>query len=233
MANLREPATARTRTTTESEGRGRPRGRGRRPAGSADVSRERILEAAVTEFAIHGYEGATTAAVARTSGVTQPLVHYYFGTKEGLWRAALELLGKRLGMVLDGADEDAAQLPPEEALRLYIRRYIYFSAANPELSRMVAREAVEATPRLTWLMEKFLRTFSRQFDYMLEQARGAGALKDFRSEHVFFAVIGAVSFMFDGAALTRGLYGIDPFADDEIQGYADTVTEIFLRGLLK
>src|SRR3990167_6869881 len=48
---------------------------------TSKISRERILEASLYEFADHGYEGATTASVARRVGVTQPLIHYHFGSK--------------------------------------------------------------------------------------------------------------------------------------------------------
>ena len=62
------------------------------PAGRADLtarSRERILRAALAEFAIKGFDGTTTAAIARHAGVTQPLVHYHFTSKIVLWKAAV------------------------------------------------------------------------------------------------------------------------------------------------
>ncbi len=54
-------------------------------------TRAAILEAARAEFAVKGFEGASLRAVARGAGVDASLVHHYFGTKEGLMIAALEL----------------------------------------------------------------------------------------------------------------------------------------------
>jgi AcrR family transcriptional regulator len=50
-------------------------------------TRERILDAAVTEFGEHGFAGARTSAIAARAGVNQQLISYYFDGKEGLYRA--------------------------------------------------------------------------------------------------------------------------------------------------
>lgn len=65
------------------------RGRGR-PRGGATDTRERILEAAVEEFAQRGYDGATVRAIAARAGVDPSLVHHYFGTKSDLFGAVVD-----------------------------------------------------------------------------------------------------------------------------------------------
>jgi AcrR family transcriptional regulator len=66
---------------------GSPRGRRR---GSPDT-RSAILAAARASFAAHGFGGTTIRAVASAAGVDAALVHHYFGTKDELFLAALEL----------------------------------------------------------------------------------------------------------------------------------------------
>src|SRR5690348_316806 len=63
--------------------------RGRRP-GSPDT-RAAILAAARSRFASTGFSGATMRAVAADAGVGEALVHHYFGSKDELFVAALEL----------------------------------------------------------------------------------------------------------------------------------------------
>jgi len=62
---------------------------GRRPGDSG--TREQILAAARDLFGATGYGATTIRAVARRAGVDPALVHHYFGTKSGLFTAALEL----------------------------------------------------------------------------------------------------------------------------------------------
>jgi AcrR family transcriptional regulator len=63
--------------------------RGRRPG--APDTRAAILAAAREQFACAGFSGTTIRAVAAAAGVDAALVHHYFGTKDDLFVAALEL----------------------------------------------------------------------------------------------------------------------------------------------
>jgi AcrR family transcriptional regulator len=62
---------------------------GRRPGNPG--TREAILAAAREAFARHGYAGASVRRIAAAAGVDPALVHHYFGTKDDLFAAALEL----------------------------------------------------------------------------------------------------------------------------------------------
>src|SRR5512140_313481 len=63
--------------------------RGRRPG--APDTRAAILDAARSAFAEKGFGGTTIRGVAAEAGVDAALVHHYFGTKDDLFVAALEL----------------------------------------------------------------------------------------------------------------------------------------------
>jgi TetR/AcrR family transcriptional regulator len=85
--------------------------------------RELILAAAAGVFGERGYVGATTDAVARAAGVSQPYVVRMFGTKAALFRAVLE---RSLDRLIDGFHEEIAQHDPAlDDLPLCIgRRYV-------------------------------------------------------------------------------------------------------------
>lgn len=57
-------------------------------------SRQRILDAARALFREHGYGGTTVRAVAAEAGVDPAMVFYFFGTKQGLFAAAIEMSAK-------------------------------------------------------------------------------------------------------------------------------------------
>ena len=68
---------------------GAGRGRGRRPGGPD--TRGQILAAARRSFADKGFGGTTIRAVAGDAGVDPALVHHYFGSKDDLFLAALDI----------------------------------------------------------------------------------------------------------------------------------------------
>lgn len=65
------------------------RRRGRRPGG-ADT-RTQLLDAARVEFAERGYEGATVRRIAQRAGVDAAMVNHWFGGKEALFTASIEI----------------------------------------------------------------------------------------------------------------------------------------------
>jgi AcrR family transcriptional regulator len=79
------PAGSRGSGTAGSAGRRRGR-----PAGGGNT-REEVLAAARQVFAERGYEGATLRAIAGQAGVDPAMVRHFFGDKDGLFRAALNL----------------------------------------------------------------------------------------------------------------------------------------------
>lgn len=71
-----------------------PRRRGRPAHTAADTgpgARERILEAARADFAERGYDKTSVRGIAKSAGVDPALVHHYFGTKDEVFAAAVEL----------------------------------------------------------------------------------------------------------------------------------------------
>lgn len=93
------------------------RGRGRRPGGPD--TRGQILMAARRSFAEKGYGGTTIRAVAGDANVDPSLVHHYFGSKDDLFLAALEIPvdpRELVPTVFDGGVEGAG----ERLLRLFL-----------------------------------------------------------------------------------------------------------------
>jgi AcrR family transcriptional regulator len=89
-----------------------------RPADGGD-RRTAILDAAREQFAERGYVGASVRGIARDAGVDPALVHHYFGTKEQVFVAAMELPfdpAERLPAVLAG-DRDGVG---ERLVRLFL-----------------------------------------------------------------------------------------------------------------
>src|SRR5947199_10639785 len=66
------------------------------PAERSADTRGRILDAALSEFALHGLAGARTERIASASGVNKALLYYYFDSKEKLYLAALEMIAARV-----------------------------------------------------------------------------------------------------------------------------------------
>ena len=68
-------------------------------------TRDHILAVALEAFSELGFDGASTRTIAARAGVNQGLIPYYFGTKETLWREAVDRASER-------EDDEAPPLRP-------------------------------------------------------------------------------------------------------------------------
>ncbi|MEZ5140012.1 MAG: TetR/AcrR family transcriptional regulator [Acidimicrobiales bacterium] len=101
----------------------------RRRRGSQAVV-DQLLDAALVEFAAHGYAGASTRAIAERAGAHQPQINYHFTSKEALWQAAVDRLFAELGAEL-GATPEVLGEDLLGRFASFVRAFVGFSARAP------------------------------------------------------------------------------------------------------
>jgi TetR/AcrR family transcriptional regulator len=75
-------------------------------------TRERILSAALKEFAAHGFAGARVDAIARRADINKRMLYHYFGNKEKLFRAILrQKIAERRAWAGNLSSDPAERLP--------------------------------------------------------------------------------------------------------------------------
>ena len=114
----------------------------RRPAGaralSAQATREAILRAAIAVFAEHGFSGGSVDKISTAAGSVDRMIYYYFGSKKGLFVAALEEIYRRFN-----AAEATLQLDedkPVESLRAVIGFALNYYRRHPEFINLLNSE---------------------------------------------------------------------------------------------
>ena len=99
---------------------------------TAEERREAVLDAALTEFGDHGFEGASTDDIARAAGISQPYLFRLFRTKKELFIASVELcFGSTYAMFAEASEG----LYGEEALEAMGRAYKAMIAEDPRRLR--------------------------------------------------------------------------------------------------
>jgi AcrR family transcriptional regulator len=107
----------------------------------------RILRAAAQEFSRTGIDGARIGDIARRAGVTKQLVHHYYTTKSGLYKAVVDDAAARcLDEMLALDFED---LPPTEALRAFWCHAFDQYAKWPELGAIILDENMHRGEHIT------------------------------------------------------------------------------------
>jgi AcrR family transcriptional regulator len=129
--NAMQPA-----VSDQSESR-RSRVRKRR---DADQTQAAIVAAAMTEFAAKGLAGARVDAIAQLTATSKHMIYYYFGSKEGLYRATLEHAYNTFRMAEEVIDYDL--MSPVEALTTLVGQTFDIHFNSPEFVRIIIGENI-------------------------------------------------------------------------------------------
>lgn len=129
-------------------------------------AKERILRAAVHEFALTGFHQTSLRTIAERSGSNKPMVYYHFRGKEGLYLAAVRLLLEEVAERLREATDSAT--PALGKLRRFAEVYLdAFLISRPMLGT-VLRE-LEGLPATLYhaIVEEYMRLVGSQLRRIL------------------------------------------------------------------
>lgn len=190
---------------------------GRRPGDSG--TREAILAAAKEAFGTQGYAATSLRGVARGAGVDPSLVTHFFGSKDGLFEAALALPMDPQTLV-DGLLAGARGTLGERIVRTFLLVWDSTPGQGPMLAML--RSAVSHEDSADKLRELLLRVILRPI------AHGAGADDpDRRAALLASQVV--------GLAMTRYVLRMEPIASatpDELAPVMGKTLQRYLTGPL-
>jgi AcrR family transcriptional regulator len=110
---------------------------------SADERRAEIIALALEQFAIGGYRGTSTEAIAREAGISQPYLFRLFNTKRALFLACTDACDRRIAETFRAA---AAEVPREQALEAMGKAYVELLADRTALLFQMQSYAACADP---------------------------------------------------------------------------------------
>ena len=189
----------------------------------ADPARDRILAAAVDLFAERSFDGATTREIAKRAGVAQPLLNYHFSSKDELWRAAVDSVFEALAETMQGRRSGLRGVDDATAARLVLREFIWFSARNPQLHRIITQESKSDGPRMDYIVERHVRPLYEATTALLQRLIDGGVIRPIPVAHLYYVITGAGPTMFVLGPECRRLTGLDPTDEAVIEAHVDAV----------
>lgn len=131
-------------------------------------ARENLLVQATRVFAAKGYAGASTREICEAAGVNLSAIRYYFGNKEGLFRAALcgpiWLVTERI------AGFDDPSLDFVQAMRMVLGPLLEMAHRDGDelqVTRLYLRESLEPTPIFRDLVQREILPFHQALAALL------------------------------------------------------------------
>ncbi len=155
--------------------------------GRGDGTRQQLIDAALSLFAVQGYDGVTTRAITRAAGVNLAAINYHFGGKQQLFRAVIEdIVAHIRGRVWPAADALEAALAAAggdrravaEAVAGFLRLVLFTfigEAARRPIAGLVLREYAMPSDAFPILYEGAVERMHRALAAIVAAASGRPA----------------------------------------------------------
>jgi AcrR family transcriptional regulator len=199
---------------------------------NADATRAKILQAALGEFSERGLPAASTDDIAERCGVNKRMIYYYFGSKEGLYLAALESVYEKL--VALEQEIEIEHLDPPAAIEAIINLKIDYYVANPEFISFLSMENFYKARHLrkSKKLDMFKSPLTDVIARILERGQRSGQFRhDVEPVNFYVSICGLCIMYFTNQHTLGVIFGRKMTRDDNIQRHKKTVVDIVLSYL--
>lgn len=195
-------------------------------------SEERVLNAAIREFALKGFAGARVDAIADKAKVNKAMIYYHFKSKEKLYERILKDITDRiLSQVREAA---VAEGEPDEVFYSIVNRYIgIVSSFEISVMQILMREIASGGKyfRRVSIPNLAVPVFSL-VDSLIGSAVKKGKMRKVNPYYTFMQILGGIIFFhviripIEGSALEKVVYK-DGYLDD----FRDNLFNILKNGI--
>lgn len=189
----------------------------------AERTRQALLDAALAEFSAKGRAGARVSEIAARAGVDKQLISYYFGGKDGLYRALVERWRR----------EEAEFGAPDVPLPELAARYVADSVANRTLHRLLVRDCIDDDgPEDAGACNAAADTAGETAEGVAEMRRRqeqGEIADDIDPAFLLLVLTGAASVGIVFPADVRAATGLDPASPEFAERYGEQLRRIVRR----
>lgn len=201
-----------------------------------DDTRQDLVKAATHLFAKQGYHATSVKEIADKAKVNISLVSYYFGGKEGLYKACLEpfaesklsFLTDQMGGKISSRDEYKFRM------KMIMKDMISDEMRNGEMGQIVRREAESNDGIVREIVKKVLAPVFAAFTDFIHYGQTKGYLrKDIEPRHLAMMIVGPLQHTMGSDPLRKCMFGDSIKDEGQQEILLNTVFEIFFNGALK
>ena len=187
-----------------------------------------ILQAAEKVFAEAGFGGATMQLIADMAGLPKANLHYYFPTKEALYRQVVQNIFE---IWLHAAGSMDRAPGPVEGIGAYIDAKMEISRRHPDGSKVWASEVMHGAPVIQDYLETTLRDWTTGRAALIQRWIDEGKMAPVNPEHLLYMLWAPTQHYADFGHQIETLNGGKPLTDAQWRAAKDSVKTMILRGI--
>ena len=187
-----------------------------------------IMEAAEKVFAEAGFGGATMQLIADMAGLPKANLHYYFPTKEALYRRVVQDI---FHVWLQAADIFDQASGPVEGIGAYIDAKMEISRRHPAGSKVWASEVMHRAPVIQDYLETTLDHWTNGRIDVIQKWIDKGLMHPIDPRHLLYMLWATTQHYADFGHQIETLNGGNALSNDQWVAATNTIKTIILNGI--
>ena len=187
-----------------------------------------IMEAAEKVFAEAGFGGATMQLIADMAGLPKANLHYYFPTKEALYRRVVQDI---FHVWLQAADIFDQANGPVEGIGAYIDAKMEISRRHPAGSKVWASEVMHRAPVIQDYLETTLDHWTNGRINVIQKWIDKGLMQPIDPRHLLYMLWATTQHYADFGHQIETLNGGNALSNDQWVAATNTIKTIILNGI--
>lgn len=189
---------------------------------------QRILAAAEKVFAEAGFGGATMQLIADMAGLPKANLHYYFPTKEALYRKVVQNI---FDIWLHAADTFDDAPDPATGIGAYIDAKMEISRRHPDGSKVWASEVMHGAPVIQDYLETTLRDWTAGREALIQRWIDEGKMAPVSPKHLLYMLWATTQHYADFGHQIETLNGGKALSERQWRDAKESVKAVILRGI--
>lgn len=189
--------------------------------------KQRIMDSAISLFAQKGYAGVGVREIARTADVNIAMISYYFEGKLGILKSIIEEFFDRYSNIFRDIDDQSK--PPEECMRLMVRRLVNFVKANTELAIVTYYELPLESPEIAEMKAEKIKELIQRISGLIRRF-GLDPSDTFQIGVIGPSLIATVFTNFRFQPVLKHVLKVE-FNDAYYERFIEIISTLFLRGV--
>ncbi len=182
-----------------------------------------LIKAAATLFAENGYSATGVQQITDAAGVNKAMLYYYFMSKEGIYNVLINEGIRIIEHAVSIAEHATGVV--EERLRIFLKTYLTTAEENPELARIIFREAFGECESARQVVADNFKDNVRRLAELISAAQARGELRpDIDPVYSAYSLFGNANMFITRLVVNRQPIDVAPLVDH--------ILSIFMRGMI-
>ncbi len=201
------------------------------------TTKEKIINAAVSEFSKGGYPGARVENIASNAGVNKAMIFYYFGSKEELYKKIIKKIISELFEVIKNSGGLIPDIKPEIFIENFTENYIRFFSGNREYMKIIGTDLIQNPINfkgaLKNVFESDIKGIPLNIQNTFREWYKQGKITEPEPMHLFLNIMSLCIFPLIAKAFPEVIFDVDLENEKFIEERIRSVKNILKRGILK